>query len=290
MNTAVPFTVLSLFASLLPGLCLADEPKPFEPATPYAVKTIRDVAYYEGDGADPVKHKLDLYLPKDCKDYPVLFFVHGGAWVHGDKGQFGMYSMLGNYYAKHGIGTVVINYRLSPGVKHPEHIKDVARAFAWTHAHIAQYGGRPDQIFAGGHSAGGHLVALLATDETYLKDMGLTSKDIRGVIAISGVYLIPERLFRSVFGSDVEERKQAEPVTHVHEGLPPFLILYADGDLPQLDSMAREFAKALKAKKVPTQLCEMKKQNHVSILFCACLEDNPCWMAIRDFIASNTKS
>src|SRR5262245_47102845 len=50
------------------------------PAKTYDVETLKDVAYYDGDDADKVKHKLDLYLPKDKKDFPVLFFVHGGAW------------------------------------------------------------------------------------------------------------------------------------------------------------------------------------------------------------------
>ena len=92
----------------------------------FEVETIKDVAYYEGDAAHPVKHKLDLFLPKGHKDFPVLFFVHGGSWRHGDKGFLGIYSNIGRCFAEQGIGTVVINYRLSPSVKHPEHIKDVA--------------------------------------------------------------------------------------------------------------------------------------------------------------------
>ena len=62
------------------------------PAKTYEVETVKDVAYYEGEDADKVKHKLDLYVPKDKKDFPVLFFVHGGAWISGDKNYFGVYS------------------------------------------------------------------------------------------------------------------------------------------------------------------------------------------------------
>src|SRR5205823_5671892 len=104
-----------------------------------------------------------------------VFFVHGGAWRNGDKsGILGVYSALGRFLVRHGLGAVIINYRLSPAVRHPAHVQDVAKAFAWTHKNIARYGGRPDQIFLCGHSAGGHLVALLATDPTYLKAEGLT--------------------------------------------------------------------------------------------------------------------
>jgi acetyl esterase/lipase len=79
-------------------------------------------------------------------------------------------------------------------VKHPEHVRDVARAFAWAHVHIGHYGGDPGQLFLLGHSAGGHLVALLATDERYLAAEGRTTQDIMGVIAVSGVYRIPRKV------------------------------------------------------------------------------------------------
>src|SRR5206468_3096567 len=114
------------------------------------------------------KHRLDLYLPEGKSDAPVLFFVHGGGWTVGDKNLFGIAARLGKTLARRGIGLVSINYRLSPKVKHPEHIRDVARAFAWTHQNIGTYGGCKEEIFLCGHSAGGHLVALLSTDTQYL--------------------------------------------------------------------------------------------------------------------------
>ena len=116
----------------------------------FGVKSLKDVAYHTGEDTHATKHKLDLFLPEGRKDFPVLFFVHGGAWRHGDKGFLGIYSALGKFYAQHGIGAVVINYRLSPDVQHPEHVKDVARAFAWTYHNIARYGGDPGRIFVRG--------------------------------------------------------------------------------------------------------------------------------------------
>ena len=59
-----------------------------------------------GPDADKIKHKLDLFLPKDQKDFPVVIFVHGGAWRHGDKNFFGVYSALGKMFARNGIGAV----------------------------------------------------------------------------------------------------------------------------------------------------------------------------------------
>jgi acetyl esterase/lipase len=255
----------------------------------FAVQAIKDVAYYDGPGADKVKHRLDLFLPRGQKDFPVLFFVHGGAWQRGDKGMLGLYSALGSFYARHGVGAVVINYRLSPGVAHPEHVKDVARAFTWTYKNIARYGGRPDRIFVSGHSAGGHLIALLVTDESYLKAEGLTVKAIRGAIALSGVYKIPDRSLVSVFGTDREVRKQASPIEHVRPGLPPFLIVYGDNDYRDCGREPSEaFAKALKARGDRAETVEVRECNHYNVLMNAALSDTPVSRAILGFLGAST--
>ena len=88
-------------------------------------------------------------------------------------------------------------------------------AVAWVHKNIARYGGRPDQLFLSGHSAGGHLVALLGTDPTYLEAAGVPLKDIKGVIPISGVYTFRPGSMPKVFGEDREAYRKAAPLTHV---------------------------------------------------------------------------
>jgi acetyl esterase/lipase len=178
----------------LPACRITDVPlwgPPGPPPDALAVERIEAVSYCEGPVADAYRHQLDLFLPRDKKDFPVVVLVHGGAWVMGDNRCCGLYSAVGEFLASRGVGAVLPNYRLSPEVRHPEHARDVARAVAWTHRHIAEYGGQPDQLFLAGHSAGGHLVALLATDEQYLEAEGLKSTDLKGVIAVSGVYRIP---------------------------------------------------------------------------------------------------
>jgi acetyl esterase/lipase len=151
-----------------------------------------DIRYADAN----TRQVLDIFRPQEVKGRPVVIFVHGGAWITGDKCLLGLNRGFGRFLAQQGIVAVLINYQLSPAVKHPEHVKDVARAFAWTRRNIKNFGGDPDQIFLCGHSAGGHLVSLLATNESYLKDESLNLKDedreaIRGVISVCGVYLIP---------------------------------------------------------------------------------------------------
>lgn len=156
------------------------------------IERIHDVTYYDGPDANSQRHRLDLFLPKGKRDFPVVVLVHGGAWMVGDNRCCGLYSSVGEFLASQGIGAVLPTYRQSPGVKHPEHAKDVARAIAWTKAHMRAIGGRPDDIFLMGHSAGGHLVALLATDDKYLHAEGISRSEIRGVVSTSGVYRVPD--------------------------------------------------------------------------------------------------
>ena len=283
-------TLLLTLSLTLPAA--ADEAKPAaKPAEKrFDVQIINDIDYYKGDDADKVKHKLDLYLPKGQKDFPVLFFVHGGAWRTGDKNYFGFYAGLGKFYARRGIGTVVTNYRLSPKVKHPEHIKDVARAFAWTVKNISKYGGRPDAVFVCGHSAGGHLVALLVTDASYLKAEGVKADVIRGVVPISGVYRIGGAGMEFAFGKDPKVRRLAGPIEHVRAGLPPFFILYADKDFPGCGKVPSEaFAKALKEKGCRVTTREIKDSSHIKIIMNAASTGGVVSDAILAFIRTHSK-
>jgi acetyl esterase/lipase len=193
-SSAAAFLAVAVAALAAPACRVTDlplwGPGPTEAGACEVVR-VKDVPYRDGPCADDRRQRLDLFLPKGLKDFPVVVLVHGGAWILGDNRCCGLQSAVGEFLASQGVGAVLPNYRLSPAVKHPEHVKDVARAFAWTRGHIAEYGGRPDQLFLAGHSAGGHLVALLATDDTYLKAEGLSTADVKGVMAICGVYRIP---------------------------------------------------------------------------------------------------
>ncbi|MCE9533560.1 MAG: alpha/beta hydrolase [Planctomycetes bacterium] len=263
-----------------------------EPAKKLDVDTHIDIAYRTDKDADPIKHKLDIYTPPGKKDFPVLFFVHGGSWKTGNKS---MYVSLGATFARQGIGTVIINYRLTSAtnnVKHPDHIKDVAAAFAWVHENIKKYGGRNDRIFVSGHSAGGHLVSLLATDESYLKAHKLGLKDIRGVVSLSGVYqIIPNiRIFDDQFGKDPDICLAASPLSHVKGNHPPFLICYADKDIPTIDRMSETFCKKLGEGKCEAKILKATDRTHISIIMQLALNsDDVCTAAMFEFIEKNSE-
>ena len=124
-----------------------------------AVENDSNIDYW-GDGSK--RHRLDIYrsrLAPPAKA-PVMVYIHGGAWVIGDKREQGK-PMMFELVAR-GWVCVSINYRLSPKAVWPDHIVDCKRALAWVKEHIAEYGGDPDFIAVSGGSAGGHLCALLA--------------------------------------------------------------------------------------------------------------------------------
>ena len=141
MNRARPLSLgvmssVILFLVAVPGCHLSSlplwtVPTPSEPSA-IEIEEVQDIAYYTGSDADDFRHRLDLYLPKGIQNFPVVVLVHGGAWGSGDKCQYGLFSSVGRFLAQQGIGAVLPNYRISPDVKHPEHVRDVARAVAWT--------------------------------------------------------------------------------------------------------------------------------------------------------------
>lgn len=270
------------------------------------VETISNVSYYDGPDRDANKHRLDLFLPKGAQRFPTVIFVHGGAWQMGSKDGFLMLpghraADHGNFFAEKGIAAVQVNYRLSPKVQHPEHIADVARSIAWVRRNIGKYGGDVDNIFIMGHSAGGHLVALAASDPKYLLAEGLTPHMIRGVIGVSGVYVLSGDLvaggpppsdkptgaalfFAQVFGKDPAIHKQASPIAHVKKDMPPFLLAYADRDMMTLPAQAVAFHEALAAKGVQSKALLVTERSHQSILKSMLNADDPLGEAVMKFV------
>ncbi len=247
-----------------------------------------EIAYRTDKDADKERHKLDVYTPKGKKDFPVVLFVHGGSWSSGNKN---WYAALGQSLAADGIGCVICNYRLSPAVKHPAHVEDVAKAFAWTCDNIGQYGGSKDRLFLCGHSAGGHLVSLLATDPQYLKAVKHSVADIKGVAALSGVYEIVAgpKVFDGPFGKDAAVCKAASPLTHAAGKLPPFLLAYADDDFPRLDKTAENMCAALKKAGTPVELMKCADRTHYTIVIKFVDHADPLNKAFRAFVEKNSK-
>ncbi len=234
------------------------------------VEVKKDIAYVDDGNA---KHKLDLYLPKGARNFPVMVFYHGGSWKSGDRSQ---YPPLGSRFAKAGIGVVIPSYRLMPQNPHPAQIEDAAAAFAWVYKNIAQFGGDVSRIYVAGHSAGGHLVALLALDAEWLKKYDISPGAIKGVAAMSGVYNVDDL--------DVFRDKKASPIDYIHPRMPRFLISYCQWDYLGLPKQARDFNMALKKEFGDVKLLYVAGESHISEIIATLKEDDPLARALIEFI------
>jgi len=214
---------------------------------PGEVTVARDVIYVAAS-TNP-KHRLDVYSPKDARGAPVVHFVHGGQWQKGDKDHYaliaGLHGSIGMALAKRGIVTVVQSYRLSPEVAIEGMVDDVMAGLRWTQTHATEHGGDAHRIFTMGHSAGGHLVAIIATNDALHTARGMDPQAVRGTIAMSAVWdgcspAMPcgatwnANVTVPVFGADPARWAEWSPLNRLHEGVRPFFILIGERDYPEL--------------------------------------------------------
>lgn len=255
----------ALLLSLLPALASAQLPP-----------TAANVSY-----AEPAHERqaLDLFAPKDAKDLPVMFWIHGGGWQAGDKSDVQLKPQV---FTERGFIFVSTNYRLLPEVDMGTIMRDIARSLGWVHRNIAARGGDPRRIFVGGHSAGAQLAALICTDDRYLKAEGVPFAVLRGCVPVDGdTYDIPAMIetaetrqrahempmpkfgHRVKFGNDPEKHVDFSAVTHVSKdkGIPPFLILHV-ADHPDVSIQARRLGAVLQAADIPVQVFGAKETNH----------------------------
>jgi acetyl esterase/lipase len=219
--------------------------RPFKMARP-GVEVIRDVNYTEGGR----RARLDIYRPAgaDLEDAPVLVQVHGGGWTIGSKEQQGL--LLMNAMAESGWVCVAMNYRLAPKHPFPAQIIDVKKAIAWTHEHIASYGGDPSYLVVTGGSAGGHLAALAALtpgETAYQPGFEDADTSVTGCVPFYGVYdmagltgdrpaevlrdgFLAPRVFKKDPVADREEFVRASPIAHVSADAPDFFVLHGTND------------------------------------------------------------
>ena len=264
--------ILLIVIALLLGGC-------FRPGVSVNGMTVfKDIPYATIEGVDPNLLSLDVYAPAGTQDQRVVLMIHGGGWSIGDKANPDVGIHKAEYFTGQEYVYVSINYRLSPDVRHPAHIQDVAAAVSWVLKNISDYGGDPAHLTLMGHSAGAHLAALVATDERYLAAHGHSLSEISGVILLDGAgYDIPllitefyqplnvRALYLDAFSQDPVIWADASPMTHValDKGIPPTLILHTGRTAAVAESA--ELLAALQAAGVPAWTYLAEGMTHASI-------------------------
>jgi len=213
---------------------------------PAGTRVVRDVAY----GSDP-RQRFDVYAPPHAQGAPVILMVHGGGWRRGDKAMPGVAPNKVAYWVPRGVVVISVDYRLLPDASPLVQAQDVARALALAQRRAAEWGGDPDRFVLMGHSAGAHMVALLAARPELATEQG--ARPWRGTVSLDSASLDvvqtmrgPHfRLYDEAFGNDPAAWLAASPFQQMHTAPAPLLLVCSSR---RLDSCPQAHALAIKAK------------------------------------------
>ena len=200
-----------------------------------SVAWIANIPYVKGGGP---QQQLDLYIPTEHKNTPLVVFVHGGGYEHGDK--FGDSLNPNNLQLLwDGYAMASINYRLAPAATWPAQILDCKAAIRWLRAHAQDYGYDASRMAVMGESAGGQLVAMLGTtsgSKTFDEGENLdTSSEVTCVVDLFGPadFTVFDGKFSFIGGSPKDHldlARSASPINYVHAGQPPMMVVHGTGD------------------------------------------------------------
>jgi acetyl esterase/lipase len=206
------------------------------PTVSQSVARLTNLAYVVDGGPE---QQIDLYIPTDRKGEPLVVYVHGGGWKHGDKAGDSI-NPNNLQWLWQGYAMASINYRLAPGAWWPAQIQDCKAAIRWLKAHAGEYGYDPQRVGVVGESAGGHLAAMLGTTtgiKTFEVGENLEfTSDITCAVNLFG----PTDLTRlpwaaaTLLGSAGEQNpdlvRGASPTFYVHKDEAPMLLVHGTGD------------------------------------------------------------
>lgn len=261
-------------------------------------RRIKDIPYVAATAPDfnAERHVLDVYTPrkKSSVPYPVVVFIHGGSWNSGSKN---IYWFIGRRLAKQGVVAVIINYRLAPAVEVPAMANDCARAVQWTAQHIAGYGGDANRIFVMGHSAGGGLAALLATDNQLFTPLGIAKNPVKGAILDDPAgldmydyltkmqypgdeqYLIP-------YGKDPAAWRSVSPMYHVGAGSPPMLVFIGEKTYPSIINSSQRFSQKLQALGIKHTFTTLAGKKHIPMVTQLFWKNNVIYQNLLPFVGA----
>lgn len=139
---------------------------------------VPDLVYGPGE-----RQRLDIFGAS--RGAPTLIYLHGGYWQSGDKSD---YSFVAEPFVEHGVNVVLMGYGLCPNSSVPEITGDIRRGLIWLYRNGDRYGLVRERINLTGHSAGGHLTAMMLAARWNELDPQLPADLVKAGIPISGLY------------------------------------------------------------------------------------------------------
>lgn len=238
---------------------------------------------------DDERQKLDVYMPDAAHPEfvegpaPVLLFFHGGYWVIGHKDLMGF---MAPAITPAPALLVPVGYRLAPGAKYPQQVDDCRAALRWVYGHIADYGGDPARIYVSGHSAGGHLAALITLQRERLSGFGLPPDVIKGCFPVSGVFDVtetpPDR--REAFLASDDDAREASPIYNTGGNITPFLLEIGSDDFDNLREQHPRMLAALQAESGYVEEMVREGHNHFQISLDHAGLESPWTRRVREWM------
>jgi arylformamidase len=221
---------------------------------------VKDLRYGEHE-----RECLDIF-PARQPDAPVQVFFHGGYWQAMQKDVF---HFLAKSFLQDGVTMVFVNYPLAPQATMDDIVSACRRAIVWLHRHIQHYHGNPGQLHVSGHSAGGHIVAMLLATEWPTLDRNIPGDVIKGGCAISGLFtLIPiQRCYlNAALGMDEAVARRNSPQYLSPTCSAPLIVSVGELESDEYHAQSSDFAANWTQHGTPITELTIPAANHFSIL------------------------
>lgn len=211
------------------------------------------------------RERLDIF-PAGEALAPTLVFFHGGYWQSMDKEVF---QFIAAGFSRYGITTVFVNYPLAPEASMDKIIASCRQAMVWLHHNVAKHNGNPNNIHIAGHSAGGHIVAMLMTTNWQELDEGITNDLIKGGCAVSGLFdLRPIQLsyLNKVLGLDKAMTRRNSPVFLWPTCNSPLIVSVGQLESDEFHAQSQDLIEAWAEKGLAITRRVLANTDHFSIL------------------------